>query len=74
MNTLSIPQSQASVAMSVIGATEVVSRAITSYVGDYFKGYMLIIYIVCAITLAITNFLAYLATTYTQLLVYGVGM
>ncbi len=74
MTTLSIPQSHASIAMSVMGATELVSRIITSYVGDYFKGYMLMMYIVFTSALAITNFLAYLATTFTHLLIYGIGM
>ena len=73
MDTIGISQSSSSTAMAVIGGVEVLSRAITSYFGDYFKGYMLHAYTVCAFILSITNVIGYFATTFTHFIIYGVG-
>ena len=74
MDVLGIPQSQSSTAMSVVGCCEVVSRLLTSYVGDYFKGKILYLYAVCAFILCLQNALGSLAYTFTQLTIYGAGM
>ena len=74
MTTLNISQSDASKAMIAIGATEVFSRAGISCFGDRFKGYMLHLYSISCLPMTITNILGYFfASSYAQLLIYGVG-
>ena len=74
MNTLHIHQSQASKAMIIIGATELASRAFISYFGNHIKGYMLHVYFVICIIMTVVNILGYMATTFVQLIIYGIGM
>lgn len=73
MDVLGIPQSQASSAMAVIGSCEVVSRLVTSYFGDRFKGQILPIYVVCTVALCFQNAIGSFAVTYTHLLIYAAG-
>ena len=74
MGTLGIAQSQSSKTMMAVGATEGLGRAIASCTGDYYKGYMLHMYTVCSILLAITNIMGYFSTQYNHFLIYGIGM
>ena len=74
MNTLDIPHSQASKAMTVIGTTEVIGRALFSYFGGHFKGCLLHVYIVLSLILFISNICGYLATTYAHLVLYAASM
>lgn len=73
MHTLGIPQSQASNAMIVVGACEVVSRVLTSYCGDYVKGKILYVYVAFAFALGVQNALGSLAYSYTHLVIYAAG-
>ena len=67
-------QSYSSKAMMMMGGTEVLSRLVTSLLGDYIKGYLLHMYIFCCLMLAVINILGYFASTYVQLSIYGIGM
>ena len=74
MDALGIPQSHSSKAMAVIGISEMTSRLITSYVGDYFKGKILYVYVCCSVALCVQNVLGSFATSFTELLVYAAGI
>ena len=73
MDVLGIPQSKSSNAMAVIGSCEVVSRLVTSYVGDYVKGKILWVYVGCTLALCIQNALGSLATQFSELVGYAAG-
>lgn len=73
MVVLGIDQSKASTAMSIFGAFEIVSRLITSYVGDYVKGKMLYSYVIFALSLSILNVVGAYASTYGHMIGYGIG-
>lgn len=73
MDVMGIPQSKSSSAMAVIGSCEVVSRLVTSYFGDRFKGQILPIYVICTLALCFQNAIGSLAVTYTHLLIYAAG-
>jgi len=70
MESLGISQKQASNAMILYGACEVVSRLMTSYLGDKFKGRALHLYVVCTLLLCVQNGIGSMAYTYVHLLVY----
>ena len=73
MDVLGIPQWKASRAMSLIGACEVVSRLVTSYLGDRVKGKILYVYVICSLVLMLQNGLGSMATTFNYLLIYAAG-
>ena len=73
MVVLGISQSKASNAMAIFGAFEIVSRLITSYVGDYFKGRILYAYVAFSLCLSVLNFVAAYAHNFGHMLAYGVG-
>ena len=73
MATMGIGAEASLQVMPILGATELASRLAASYVGNYVKGYMLIIYAVCCVFLAVINLLALMATTYIHMMFYGVG-
>ena len=74
MEAMGIEPSKAASAMSVVGVCELVSRIITSYLGDYIKGKILYTYVLFTFLLAVQNALGSLASDYTQVVVYGAGM
>jgi len=73
MEVLGIPQRQSSEAMAVAGSCEVFSRLLTSYIGDYFKGKILYMYVLCCVLLCIQNALGTMAYTFTHLAIYAAG-
>ncbi len=73
MDKLDIPQSDSSMAMMVMGGTEVITRIVVSFLGDHIKGYMLHMYIICCFMLIITNILGYFALTFLHFTIYVVG-
>ena len=74
MEAMGIEPSKAASAMSIVGVCELVSRLITSYLGDYIKGKILYTYVLFTFLLAIQNALGSLAHNYTQIIIYGAGM
>ena len=74
MESMGIDQSKAASAMSVVGVCELVSRIITSYVGDYVKGKILYAYVVFTFLLAIQNAMGSLAYNYKHVMLYGAGI
>ena len=73
MVELGISQSKASTVMSIFGAFEIISRVITSYVGDYLKGKLLHVYVLFSFLLCLLNIGGAFAYTYTHMIVYGIG-
>ena len=73
MVVLGISQSNASSSMAIFGAFEIVSRLVTSYVGDYFKGRILYAYVGFSLSLSVLNFVGAHAYTYSHMLGYGIG-
>ncbi len=73
MDVLDIPQEKASQAMMAVGICEVVSRLVTSYLGDYIKGRILYVYVVFCLILGLQNALGSLAYTYLHLVIYSAG-
>ncbi|KAK2157441.1 hypothetical protein LSH36_191g01053 [Paralvinella palmiformis] len=74
MEVLGIPQRQSSEAMAVAGSCEVFSRLLTSYIGDYFKGKILYMYVLCCVLLCIQNALGTMAYTFTHLAIYAAAL
>jgi hypothetical protein len=74
MHFLGISQKDSSQAMIALGMSELVSRLVTSFVGDYIKGQILIMYVGCCLILAIQNGLAILAKTYIHMVFLCIGM
>ena len=72
MTEMQIDQSQASIAMSVFGALELVSRLLMSYLGDYIKGRILYSYVAFCLGLSILNLIAAQASTFPHMLAYSV--
>lgn len=70
---MGIEPSKAASAMSAVGVCELISRLLTSYIGDYFKGKILYAYVLFTFLLAIQNALGSLAYNYTQVVIYGAG-
>ena len=73
MEAMGIEPSKAASAMSIVGVCELVSRIITSYLGDYIKGKILYTYVIFTFLLAVQNALGSFADNYTQIILYGAG-
>ena len=73
MVSYGIHQSDASKAMIAMGGAECITRLAMSYLGNYIKGSLLYMYVISCSVLTIINLLAYFATSYLHLTMYGVG-
>ncbi len=73
MDVLHIPQVAASRAMMIVGGCELASRLVASYVGDYIKGRLMVVYVIFCVVLGIQNAVCSQAYTYIHLLLYAAG-
>ena len=73
MVELDIKQSQASVVMSIMGVSELTSRLVMLYVGDYVKGMLLCAYVAFSVLLCVLNVAGSFAYSLTHMVLYAIG-
>ncbi|XP_013418639.1 monocarboxylate transporter 13 [Lingula anatina] len=74
LETLGYTRDQGAVAMTIISSSELFGRLVTCVFGDkYAKGKFIYLYAICTFLLAIENFGAIFATTYNQVVMFGVA-
>ena len=73
MEVMDIPQSNGATCMIIIGVFELVSRLLTSWLGDYAKGKILYFYIGFMLALCAQNVLGYFSTGFFHIVLYGTG-
>ena len=73
MDTVGIPSSQSWKVMPVIGASELVSRLVASWAGDYYKSRSLYMYAADCFILAVINMVGSMSKTYVHFMLYGAG-
>ena len=73
MEVMGIPQSKGATCMIIVGVFELISRALTSWFGDYTKGKILYIYIAFMLAMCIQNVLGYFSKSFIHVVLYGTG-
>ena len=74
MEAIGVAQSKATTGVIAMGIAETISRCTFSWAGDYIKPNILYAYVVFAVLICIVHGMAILATTFTHLMLYSIGL